>query len=127
MERHMHIVESSSGLYRGPRTLQAMAGALFKFIPSRINGFALIESVAFLSMLVLCNILFGDGMRFIQMSLHPFWIIVLFVTVQYGPGEALVTALLSGVFLLAGNFPEQHFSEGMYEYLFRVMYLPFLW
>ncbi len=102
-------------------------GRHIKFITRNINGLALVESVSFLSFLVMLNMLLGDGTRFIAMPLHPFWAIILFVIVQYGPGEALVTALLASVFLLAGNMPEQTFTETMYEYIFRVMYLPLLW
>jgi len=92
-----------------------------------LRRIALLETVVFLSVAVVLNIFFGDGTRFIAMPLHPFWIIVLVITVQYGPTEALVTALLASAFLLVGNLPEQSMAETMYEYVLRVSFSPFLW
>lgn len=89
--------------------------------------FAFVETVLFLSVLVGINAYLGDGDRFITMSLHPFWIIVLLVTFQYGPREALMAAVLASLFLLVGNIPEQNLTEVVYEYILRVVYLPFLW
>jgi len=97
------------------------------FISHKNFYFALMETLIFLSAMVLLNVVFGDGNRFITMGLHPFWIIVLLVTLQYGPKEALVAALLSSFFLLVGNLPEQNLTETMYGYLLRVTFLPFLW
>lgn len=92
-----------------------------------IHSSAILETIAFLLCVVMLDVMFGNGTRFIDMQLHPFWVIVLMVTLQYGAGDALVTAILSGVFLLAGNMPEQNMTETMYEYIMRVTYLPFLW
>jgi polysaccharide biosynthesis protein PelD len=92
-----------------------------------IHSSAILETIAFLLCVVMLDVMFGGGTRFIDMQLHPFWIIVLMVTLQYGVGDALITAILAGVFLLAGNMPEQNMTETMYEYFLRVTYLPLLW
>jgi hypothetical protein len=92
-----------------------------------INRSAIVETVVFLAAVVLLDFMFGDGTRFINTPLHPFWIIVLLITVQYGPIEALIAALLSGVILLTGNLPEQSLNETMYQYILRVSLTPVLW
>jgi hypothetical protein len=92
-----------------------------------IRGSAALETLIFLTIAVSLDLFAGDGTRFINAPLHPFWIIILLVTVQYGINEAIMAALLSSAFLLIGNLPEQGLMETMYEYVFRVTYLPFLW
>jgi hypothetical protein len=93
----------------------------------RINRSAIIETLCFLVVALVIDLMCGDGNRFADMPIHPFWIIVLLVTVQYGPIEALMAALLSSAFLLVGNLPEQSLTETMYEYILRVTLTPFLW
>src|SRR5579863_4119153 len=93
----------------------------------RVNRSAIVEIAVFLSAVVLLDFMFGDGTRFINTTLHPFWIIVLLVTVQYGPIEALIAALLSSAVLLVGNLPEQSLNETMYQYILRVTFNPTLW
>ena len=96
-------------------------------IVPRVNRSAIIETLVFLVTAVLIDLMFGNGIRYADMPVHPFWIIVLLVTVQYGPIEAITAALLSGAFLLVGNLPEQSMTETMYEYILRVTLTPFLW
>ena len=88
---------------------------------------AVIETVAFFSAALLLNSFFGDGTRFISMTPHPFWVIILLVIVQYGQREAIFAALVASAFLLVGNMPEQSLSETMYDYYFRVFFQPLLW
>jgi len=93
----------------------------------RVNRSAIVEILVFLAAVLLLDTMFSDGTRFINSPLHPFWIIVLLVTVQYGPIEALIAALLSSAVLLISNLPEQSISETMYQYLLRVSMTPILW
>jgi hypothetical protein len=88
---------------------------------------ALTETLTFLIAVVGVNLILGDGNRYISMTLHPFWIIVLLISVQYGSREGLAAAFLSTVFLLVGNLPEQSLSETMYGYLWHVCREPVLW
>jgi polysaccharide biosynthesis protein PelD len=92
-----------------------------------IRPIALIETLVFLSMMVLFDFILGNGDRFITMEPHPFWIIVLMITLQYGAVEALASAFLATIFLLVGNMPDQYLSETIYEYMMRVTTLPSLW
>jgi hypothetical protein len=96
-------------------------------IVPRIRRAAIVETLVFLVTVVALNLAFGDATRYIGMPLHPFWIIVLLISVQYGPAEGLAAALLSTAFLLVGNLPEQSLAETMYEYILRVSFSPFLW
>lgn len=88
---------------------------------------ALYEIVAFLSILVLANLLFGSGERFVGVEPHPFWIVILLVTMQYGLKEGIVACALATLFLYVGNVPEQLLDETTFEYQFRLSILPFLW
>jgi len=92
-----------------------------------IRTVAIIEAVTFFTAILVLDAVIGGGHRFINISPHPFWIIILLVAVQYGMAEAFMAAILASAFLLIGNLPEQHLAETMYDYTFRVMRLPFLW
>ncbi len=96
-----------------------------KFLGIRIT--ALIETVVYLSVLVLANIFWGDGQRFLDVSPHPFWVIILIVTVQYGTIEGVASSLLSTLFLYAGNIPPQSVGETLFEYQIQLAWLPMLW
>lgn len=88
---------------------------------------ALIEMVLFFSVAMMVDLGLGDGSRFFDVSPHPFWIIVLLITVQYGAKEALVCALLSSAVLLVDNLPPQEVTETIYDYMLKIMVIPFLW
>jgi hypothetical protein len=92
-----------------------------------LRASAIFETLFFLIILTALNYLFGDGERFIHYSLHPFWIIVLLMTVQYGTAEGIFAALLSTLFLYAGNIPPQKINEPYFDYQFQLAYLPGLW
>lgn len=92
-----------------------------------VRGVALTEMLVFFGVILAYDFLFGSGIRYLDTSLHPFWIILLLITVQYGPNESLLCAILASIFLLAGNMPEQRITETMYDYVIRTGRLPFLW
>jgi polysaccharide biosynthesis protein PelD len=92
-----------------------------------VRGSAIVETIVFLSIAVMLSFVAGGGTRFSGWAVHPFWIIVLMVTVQYGLKEALMAALFSSVFLLAWNLPEQMMSESSYDYILRAFAQPLLW
>ncbi len=94
-----------------------------------IRSSALLEIALFLiGMLVLDFVLFdAPHTRFFATCLHPFWIIVLLVSAQYGTKEGLVAAIASSAVLLIGNMPEQTINQDMYDYLFLVAKTPLSW
>jgi len=73
------------------------------------------------------DLLLLDGSRFRDLAPHPFWIVVLLVTVQYGTKEGLVAAAAASAALLLGNVPEQRISQDAYQYVFSIVRAPFLW
>lgn len=70
---------------------------------------------------------FFAGDRFWGVHPHPFFFIVLLVSVQYGALQGLVSALLATATLVIGNLPEQMFSENIYEYIFHTWHQPVVW
>ncbi len=88
---------------------------------------AVLEMLVFFAAVLGYDYAFGEGVRFLGTALHPFWIILLLVSAQYGPNESVLCALLASVLLLVGNLPEQRITETMYAYLLRTAHLPFLW
>lgn len=87
---------------------------------------AIIEMLIFFSLALSYDFLFRDADRFIDVSPHPFWVIVLLMAVQYGTKEALVATILSCFFLLAGNLPEGKILA-TYEYMLKILFNPFMW
>jgi polysaccharide biosynthesis protein PelD len=88
---------------------------------------AIVEMLVFLTASLFIDMIFGAGTRFAHISPHPYWIILLVITVQYGAGEAVLCALLSSFFLLAWNMPVQTMNQTIYDYILQTMMLPFLW
>jgi len=88
---------------------------------------ALAETVVLLGITLAADQLLFSGDRFASVSPHPFWGVVLLIAVQYGTGEALAAAALSGAALLINNIPEQGFNEDLYAWLLRISFNPVLW
>ena len=98
--------------------------------PKRVFGLrvaALVETLCILAFLVACNFVFSDGNRFINLYPHPFWIVVLLITMQYGTSEGLAATVLAIVFLYFRNIPEQLVEESAFDYQYRLSLRPFLW
>ncbi len=103
---------------------------LWHRLPKKIIGVrfsAILEVLAFLSVLVLFDHLFGDGKRFIDYKIHPFWVIILLVTVQYGSLEGIMATVLSTLFLYVGNVPIQKPEETHFDYELKLALVPTLW
>ena len=97
---------------------------------SRFLGFrlsAIIELVLFLAITLTVDALFFGGGRYFVISPHPFWIIVLLLTVQYGTTEGILAALLCSVALLVGNLPPQTIDQDFYTWLLAVGLNPMMW
>ncbi|MGB0683616.1 MAG: GAF domain-containing protein [Magnetovibrionaceae bacterium] len=88
---------------------------------------ALVELTLFISLALLGDFLFGAGERFIDFQPHPFWLIVLLLSIQYGTTEGLFAAFVASIALLAGNLPEQRVDQDLYTYLFDIGLTPILW
>lgn len=92
-----------------------------------IRRSAIIEMALFFLIVLGLDLLFVDGSRFLGMSPHPFWAIVLLIAAQYGTSEALCAAMLSTLFLYAGNLPEQQMGQDSYQYVLGIITTPLLW
>lgn len=98
--------------------------------PRRFFGLrrsAVIEIAVYLGGALLLDTLVFEGVRFREVSPHPFWPLVLLIAAQYGTTEGLLAAASATAALLAGNIPEQSFSQDIYEYLFSIIREPLLW
>ncbi len=88
---------------------------------------ALVETIAFIAIVLIVDYLFAAADRFQGLNPHPFWIIVLLVTVQYGTVEGIVAAIFSTIALYVGNIPEIQFNESLFQYNARLALNPALW
>ncbi len=107
-------------LVRAPAT-----GYLGRLLGVRVS--ALVEIALFLGIALLVDHFFLSGNRFSTIEPHPFWVIVLLISVQYGTNEGIVAALASSAALLVGNLPQQTIDQEFYSYLFAVALNPMMW
>lgn len=92
-----------------------------------IRRSAFIETILFLLAFCVVDGLAFSGERFFSVYPHPFWIVVLIISVQYGTGAGIFAAIAASVALLFGNMPEQNIQQDMYEYLLFVAARPLMW
>lgn len=88
---------------------------------------AILEIALFLGIALAVDHAFFDGTRFRSAHQHPFWILVLLVSAQYGTTAGLLAAAAAGVALLAGNIPPQLISQDRFAWAFEVYRLPLMW
>jgi hypothetical protein len=88
---------------------------------------AIIEAIIMLSIMLLVDSIFFDGHRFMDVNPHPFWIVVLLLTAQYGTNEGLFAAAFATACLLLGNMPVQPTDMDRYDFLYGVFINPILW
>lgn len=86
-----------------------------------------VELLTFFLLLAIIDFTFFEGKRFWGVSPHPYWLPILIMTMQYGTNVGLLTATLSSVILLLGNFPAQAMSQDLYAYIANVIVQPVLW
>jgi len=96
-----------------------------RFLGLRLS--AIIETLSFLSIVTAYDCLFGQCDRYVGFSPHPFSIIVLLITVQYGTLEGIFSAVASTFFLYVGNIPEQQAGQTIFEYQFSLALMPLIW
>ncbi|HHS83456.1 MAG TPA: hypothetical protein ENK38_00820, partial [Gammaproteobacteria bacterium] len=101
-----------------------------EYKPVRILGVrrsALVEIGLFFVLAILLDQFIFDADSFWYVTPHPFWLIILLVTVQYGTAEGVLAALASTVVLLAVGIPEQTLNQDLYDYLFSIVRRPLMW
>jgi len=88
---------------------------------------AVIELILFLgTALILDYSAFGNS-GFWSVAPHPYWLIVLVISIQYGTTEGLTAALACSAALLIGHLPELTFGQDLYAYLLDVARRPLMW
>lgn len=92
-----------------------------------LSLYALAEIALFIGLTLAADYFFFDGNRFIDVRPHPFWALVLLVTVQYGSAEGLVAAVAASMALYLGAMPAQEIDQDLYAYLFEIAVRPALW
>jgi len=92
-----------------------------------LRTIAIIEAVLLLAAIVIFDLISGTGDRFFHVSPHPFWIVVLLVSVQYGALEGVLAAILASGALLIGNLPPLGFGEDPYAYSVNLAINPAMW
>ena len=112
------MTDSGTDLTQASKTRRSLAGV-------RVS--AILEIVIFLGVALALDQILFDGSRFRLASQHPFWILVLLVTAQYGTNAGMLAALASSVALLAGNVPPQAITQDRFTWLFQIGQLPLLW
>lgn len=86
-----------------------------------------VEIAVFLGVALLVDHFVLQDDRLQHIHPHPFWALVLLLSVQYGTIAGLLAAVASSVALLFGNLPPQSLDQDIHQWLFAVFKLPLLW
>lgn len=96
----------------------------------KILGFrlsAIAEIIIGLAILVVLDLIVGDGNRYWDWNPHPFWIVVLVVAAHYGPNEGILAGVLASIFYLLGNIPDAPADMRQWEHFYTVWKNPIWW
>jgi polysaccharide biosynthesis protein PelD len=88
---------------------------------------AFLELALFFIVLFALDYLAGSGNRFENVQPHPYWIVVLLLSVQYGTSAGVLAAAASAAALRIYNIPEQVVSQDYYQYLYTLTRDPIFW
>lgn len=100
-------------------------GEYKKILGIRVS--ALIEILIFFAIMIILDLLFGKGVSFFHVCPHPFWIIVILLSVQYGIIEGLLATVVATIVLFLGYIPERIILQDKFEYFFFLFKNPILW
>ena len=98
--------------------------------PKKVFGLrlaALLEILVFLAIALLIDKYYGEGNRFLSLTPHPFTILIVLISVQYGTLEGLFATALSILCLYFNNIPEQAIGQSLFEYQYQLVKMPLLW
>lgn len=88
---------------------------------------ALLETALYCTLFTLYDVTFGNGDRFFTSAIHPFYFIIILVTVQYGTLEGIAATAIATLFLFSGDIPRQQVDESLFEYQFTLSINPLIW
>jgi hypothetical protein len=92
-----------------------------------LRATALVEMVIFFAVALAIDHYLFDGDRFREVAPHPFWAVVVLISLQYGTNEGLLAAIASSAALLVGNIPPQPLALDLFAYLFELSKTPLMW
>ncbi len=72
-----------------------------KFLGIEVS--ALFEMIILLLIISLSSYIFGNGDRYINVSPHPFWLVLLMIIIQYNTAEVLACVMMMTLFLYFDN------------------------
>jgi hypothetical protein len=88
---------------------------------------ALIEIAILIAIVLVLDQIAGAGDGFFKVQPHPFWVIVILLSAQYGAIEGLIAAILCSLALLVPALPALQFGEDIFDYALRVGLNPAMW
>ncbi|MBM3548999.1 MAG: hypothetical protein FJX54_18820 [Alphaproteobacteria bacterium] len=88
---------------------------------------ALVEMAIFFAIALAIDRFAFEGDRFRDVAPHPFWAVVVLISLQYGTNEGLLAAIASSAALLIGNIPPQPLTLDLFAYLFELSKTPLMW
>ncbi len=87
-----------------------------------------ISEIAVFILVLICSAYFtGNENRFFDVNPSPYWIIIIFISAQYGVNEGIFSALICSLVLLVGNLPVQTIDQTTYSYYLFVIVNPLMW
>ncbi|MEG3639885.1 GAF domain-containing protein [Magnetococcus sp. PR-3] len=88
---------------------------------------ALLEITIFFAIIFAIDFGLMGGGRFADVSPHPYWFIIIVISIQYGTTEGLLAALAATIALRSWNIPEPSFNQEVFDYVLLLMRQPMMW
>jgi hypothetical protein len=88
---------------------------------------AIFETLGMLAFLLLMDRTLGAGDQFFAVQPHPFWIVVLLISAQYGVFEGLMAAVLASLALVLPSVPQFGFEDDLFSYALKLGLNPAMW
>ena len=88
---------------------------------------AVVETLIFFVILFLIAAIFSLPFNFFKVCPHPFWIIVILISCQYGTVEGVFAAIVATLIFLLGPLPVREVLDDRSDYFFVVAKTPILW
>ncbi len=94
------------------------------FLGIRVS--ALVEIACFFIILTLIGFISGETNLY-SVSPHPYWILIIFISAQYGTLAGLLSAIIATILYFSGPLPFQNITQEWHAYFFSLGKLPMLW
>lgn len=96
-----------------------------KFLGLRVSAW--VEIICFYGCLTFGAFFFGAHINFFGVSPHPYWILIVLMSAQYGTNEGLTAALIGTIILELGPLPPRNILQDKSEYFFLLAKTPLMW